>query len=234
MALALLSSVDTAFTGASRDLCPRQPPPGESRLEMKRRFAQRDYSWNQQDSYTVKLKPKQMSQSQKAFYRQKPMKVPNVKEKYYILWTRSSKIKRWYPFNLISGDQLLKMAKGAEDNEIAQKVGLASLAQGQIIKRIGMQIYEKMDDTKKEVLKMHPVLTSAEGLQFGFREIDDNEAFNENAHTFFLTSNITLIPPESELRNIIDDAGTAITKTKDVLSEAGENLKGFFSSFSSR
>lgn len=186
--------------------------------------------------YSKKSKPKNkaggtMSGAALQNWRMKPPSVPNTKDRYFLLWARSATVREWKPFNLVSGNQLGKTLESVKENSVAQAVGVSGLAAGQIVKQLGMNIYKNLADVRKQCLEMHPDLgLTKKDLEFGFKEIPDNEQFNkEPFQAMRFRNNITSIPPESELRNLLDDASDAISSTPGLVTQASDNVKNFFS-----
>jgi len=157
-------------------------------------------------------------------------KLTNMKDQYFIIWTRSNRVKQWQPINIISGSEAAKNLKKVTENDIAKAVGVSGLAEGQIVKAIGMSLYEKKDEVEKEAKKMHPRLNYATELTYGFKEITNNTNFNKNPGPFLQPSNISIIPPEAELRNLLDEAKDFTDKAGANFAKVGDNVKGFFSS----
>lgn len=154
--------------------------------------------------------------------------INNMKDQHYILFVRSMKVKEWLPLNIISGSELVKTMKGVKDNDIAKTIGADKIADGQIIKAIGMSIYNNADDAKKQAIKVHEKLKSAKVLQFGFREISNNAKFNEDPWPFAKPRNVTLIPPEAELKNVMDKAAESMTNMSKGLTTVGDSIKNLF------
>jgi len=153
----------------------------------------------------------------------------NLKDQYFILWVRSQKVKQWYPLNIISGSEAAKNLKNVGQNEVAKAVGINRLADYQVVRAIGMNLYKQEDEAKKQALNMHKQLQHAKELQWGYKEILNNTQFNDNPSKFLQMTNISMIPPEKELRNLLDDAGDAIGNAGTSITEASDNIKGFFS-----
>eukprot|EP00401_Gymnodinium_catenatum_P069815 CAMPEP_0117499152 /NCGR_PEP_ID=MMETSP0784-20121206/22093_1 /TAXON_ID=39447 /ORGANISM="" /LENGTH=154 /DNA_ID=CAMNT_0005294281 /DNA_START=19 /DNA_END=483 /DNA_ORIENTATION=- len=153
-----------------------------------------------------------------------------MKDQYFIIWVRSNRIRQWYPMNIISGSEASKTLKNVKENKLAQAVGGDRLADYQIVKAIGMSLYQQKDEVVKQAINMHPRLKFAAGLEYGYKEIVDNAQFNENPANAMTQVNISMIPPEEELRNLLDDAGDAFSKAGSALSSIGDNIKGFFGS----
>eukprot|EP00930_Biecheleria_cincta_P048843 TRINITY_DN340_c0_g1_i1.p1 TRINITY_DN340_c0_g1~~TRINITY_DN340_c0_g1_i1.p1 ORF type:complete len:268 (-),score=47.79 TRINITY_DN340_c0_g1_i1:81-839(-) len=151
----------------------------------------------------------------------------NVKDQYFILYARSPKIKHWYAINIVSGSEAAKNLKGATNNDLAKAVGVDKLAQGQVVKALGMSMYKQNDEVMKNAREMHPPLNYASKLQYGYKEILNNTEFNKNPVPFLQLTNISLIPPEEELRNILDDAGDKLSEAGTNLAKVGDNVKGF-------
>lgn len=164
-----------------------------------------------------------------AMRRQKTPSLSNMKDQYFILWARSPRVKQWYPINIVSGSEAAKNLNSAKDNNIAKAVGADKLLEGQLVKAIGMNLYNQKDEVKKQAIQMHPQLKHAAEIQYGYKEIWNNTNFNDDPGPFLLLKNISLIPPEEELRNLLDDAGDVITNASSAISQAGDNIKGFFS-----
>lgn len=163
-------------------------------------------------------------------WRMKPPSVPNLKDRYFILWVRSTVTRQWKPFNLVSDTQLGKTLETVQKNEVAKAIGVSKLAGDQMVKQIGMSIYKDLPGVKKTVLEMHPTLATTKELQFGYKEIPDNEKFNKEPFKILGSlNNVTIIPPEKELRNLLDDAGEAISSSTGAISKASDNVKSFFS-----
>lgn len=156
----------------------------------------------------------------------------NLKDQYFIVWVRSKMIKQWYPFNIISGAEAAKQLKSVAKNDIAKAVGVDKLADFQVVKAIGMSLYKQKDEVKKQALKMHPSLQYAAEVEYGYKEILNNTEFNKNPNPFMQSVNISKIPPEDELRNLLDDAADAAGKVGESITKASDNVKGFFSGFS--
>lgn len=154
--------------------------------------------------------------------------VNNMKDTYYIIWARSTVVRYWHPINIISGAEAMKNLKGAKENDVAKAVGVDKIADWQIVRSIGMQLYEQKDEVKKNAVKMHPNLKFAKELSFGFKEITNNTKFNDNPGKFMTFRNIQKIPPEKELRNLLDDAGDAAKDVGGNIAKVGDNIKGFF------
>ncbi|CAE7517668.1 HHL1 [Symbiodinium natans] len=169
----------------------------------------------------------------KAMIRSRKGKMPsvnNMKDTYFIVYCRSPKIKEWKPLNIVSGSEAMKTLKSATDNKIAKTVGVDKLAEGQVVKGIGMQLYKQKDEILDQARQMHPSIKYTENVQFGFKEIKNNTVFNDNPGQFMDMRNIELIPPEEELRNLLDDAGEAVEEVQSQVSKVGDQVKGFFSS----
>lgn len=160
--------------------------------------------------------------------RQKRPRVDNLKDQYFIIFIRSQKVKQWYPINIISGSDAAKALKGLKENQVTNALGGGRLADYQILRAVGMSVYQQKDEVMKQSVTMHPQLKHAKEVSFGFKEISDNEQFNEDPRPSLQLTNITIIPPESELRNLLDDAGEALQKTGEKVSQIGDNVKGFF------
>jgi len=159
----------------------------------------------------------------------------NMKDNYYIIYTRSPKIKDWQPINIISGSEAAKTLKGFKENDIAKAVGADKLADYQTVRALGMNIYQQKDEIKKQALGMHPNLRFCkEEYQWGYKEILNNTEFNENPGPFMNKVNISLIPPEEELRNVLDEIGDAAGGATKQLTQASDNIKGFFSGMGGR
>jgi len=156
----------------------------------------------------------------------------NLKDQYFIIFSRSKKVKNWFPINIISGSEASKSLKSATDNDIAKGVGLNKLADFQIVKAIGMNIYKQADEVKKNAIQMHPRLAYADDLEYGFKEIANNTRFNENPGPYMALKEIRMVPAEAELRNILDEAGDAASNIGDNVGKVGDNIKGFFGSLS--
>lgn len=156
--------------------------------------------------------------------------VNNMKDQYFIIWIRSMKVKQWFPINIISGSEAAKTLKNVKDSSIAKAIGGDRLADYQIVRAIGMQLYKDNEDVKKQALTMHPVLKYAKEFQYGYKEIQNNTKFNDNPSDDMMLVNISIIPPEEELRNLLDDAGDAVEKAGSAVSKVGDNIKGFFGS----
>lgn len=156
-----------------------------------------------------------------------PPQVQNLKDQYIVLFIRSSKIKRWCPLNIISGSDAIKNLKSFTDNDFAKALGGDKLADWQMARAIGMTLYKQQDEVKKQAKKMHPELNYAKEFEFGFKEIMDNAKFNKNPSDLMINANVTVLPPEEELRNLLDDAGDAVANAGDTFTKASDNLKGF-------
>lgn len=155
----------------------------------------------------------------------------NMKDQYFILWIRSQRVKYWFPINIISGSEAAKNLKGFKENDVAKAVGADRLADYQLVRAIGMNIYGQADEVNKQALQMHPRLKYAKVLQYGYKEIPNNTEFNENPSKFLGLENISTIPPEAELRNVLDDAGDAVSRAGSTITKASDNIKGFLSGF---
>lgn len=154
----------------------------------------------------------------------------NLKDQYFIIYARSPIVKQWCPMNIVSGSEALKTLKGATDNQIAKTLGADKFAEGQIVKAVGMNLYKQRDEITDQAKQMHKGLRFSGDLQFGYKEIMNNTIFNENPGQFMDMSGITLIPPEEELRNLLDAAGETIGEATEKVSKVGDNIKGFFGS----
>lgn len=162
--------------------------------------------------------------------RQKRPRVENLKDQYFIIFIRSQKVKQWYPINIISGSDAAKALKGLKENQVTNALGGGRMADYQILRAVGMSVYQQKDEVMKQSVTMHPPLKHAKEVTFGFKEISDNEQFNDDPRPSLQLTNITVIPPESELRNLLDDAGEALARTGETVSQIGDNVKGFFGS----
>merc|ERR1740138_548645 len=91
-----------------------------------------------------------------------------------------------------------------------------------------MNLYKQKDEVEKQAVNMHQKLKHASEIEYGFKEILNNTEFNENPGPFMSLVNITLIPPEKELRTVFDDAGDAVSEAGSSISKVGDNIKGFF------
>ncbi|CAK0865226.1 unnamed protein product [Prorocentrum cordatum] len=154
--------------------------------------------------------------------------VSNMKDQYYIIWVRSAKVKQWKPINIISGAEMLKNMKKMGENDVAKAIGVGGIADYQLVRSIGLQLYQQKDEVRKNAISMHKMLKYAKELQFGFKEIANNTEFNAQPFKFMSPKNVSLIPPEEELRNILDDAGDAVKDASTEISKVGDNIKGFF------
>eukprot|EP00437_Effrenium_voratum_P040900 CAMPEP_0181472090 /NCGR_PEP_ID=MMETSP1110-20121109/39416_1 /TAXON_ID=174948 /ORGANISM="Symbiodinium sp., Strain CCMP421" /LENGTH=180 /DNA_ID=CAMNT_0023597139 /DNA_START=99 /DNA_END=641 /DNA_ORIENTATION=- len=152
----------------------------------------------------------------------------NLKDQYFIIYCRSPSIKQWCPMNIVSGSEALKSLKGATDNQIAKTIGADKFAEGQIVKAVGMNLYKQRDEITEQAKKMHKGLRYTENLQFGYKEIMNNTIFNDNPGQFLDMTGIVLIPPEEELRNLLDAAGETLGEAGEQISKVGDNVKGFF------
>jgi len=157
----------------------------------------------------------------------------NMKDQYFILWVRSSKIRFWHPLNIVSGSEAAKNLKNLANSDVAKAVGGDKLADYQVVKAIGMNLYKDKENVQKQALQMHPKLNWAKDLEYGYKEISNNTEFNKNPGPFLSLVNISAIPPEDELRNLLDDAGDAIGDAGTKISKVGDNVKGFFSGIGS-
>eukprot|EP00439_Symbiodinium_sp_Y106_P081571 s1194_g20.t1 len=159
----------------------------------------------------------QAGRPNKAMIRSRKGKMPslnNMKDQYFIVYARSPKIKEWKPLNIVSGSEAMKTLKSATDNRIAKTVGADKLAEGQVVKGIGMQLYKQKDEIFDQAKQMHPGLSYTQEIQFGFKEIKNNTQFNDNPGSFMDMRGIELIPPEEELRNLLDAAGEAVEEAQ--------------------
>jgi len=152
----------------------------------------------------------------------------NIKDQYFILWARSKKVKNWYPVNIISGSEAAKNIKSATDNDIAKAVSLDRLANYQVERALGLNLYKQGDEALKQAKKMHKMLNYAQEIQWGYKEIGNNTEFNKNPGPFLALVNISVIPPEEELRNVLDDAADAASGVGDNFAKATDQVKGFF------
>mmetsp|Transcript_51585 Transcript_51585/g.122741 ORF Transcript_51585/g.122741 Transcript_51585/m.122741 type:complete len:249 (+) Transcript_51585:54-800(+) len=154
-----------------------------------------------------------------------------LKDQYYIVYVRSKKIKQWLPFNLVNTADIVKGLKEfAANNEFVKALGGERFAEGQATRALGMQVYKEKDDLLKRVREMHAGKIRAAGdeVEWGYKEISDNAKFNEDPTDFFLLQNITTIPPEKELRNVLDDVGDAAAGAGSALSDVSDKVKGMF------
>jgi hypothetical protein len=154
----------------------------------------------------------------------------NLKDQYFILWARSKKVKNWYPVNIISGSEAAKNLKSAADNDLAKAVSLDRLANYQVERALGLNLYKQGDEAKKQAIKMHKPLEHAKEMQWGYKEILNNTDFNKNPGPSLALVNISIIPPEEELRNVLDDAADAASSAGDNFAKATDQVKGFFGS----
>merc|ERR1712039_631801 len=69
----------------------------------------------------------------------------NMKDQYFILWARSKKVRNWCPVNIVSGSEAAKNLKGVAKNDIAKAVGFDSLADYQVVRAIGLNLYKQID-----------------------------------------------------------------------------------------
>jgi len=155
--------------------------------------------------------------------------VNNMKDQYFIIWVRSQMVRQWHPINIISGSEAAKTLKNVKESSVAKAVGGDKLADYQIVRAIGMQLYEQKDEVKKQAVNMHPSLSYAKNFEYGYKEILNNTKFNDNPGEDMQQVNISLIPPEAELRNLLDDAGDAFKGASDGVAKVGDNIKGFLS-----
>merc|ERR1712100_457030 len=101
---------------------------------------------------------------------------------YYILFVRSKKVKQWKPINIISGSEAAKTFKNIGENQVVKALGGDKLAKFNIVKAIGMNLYQKKEEVNEQALKMHPALKYANVLEYGYKEILDNAQFNEDPY----------------------------------------------------
>lgn len=166
--------------------------------------------------------------------RQQNPQLNNLRDMYYILFCRSKKVKQWKPINIISGSEAAKTFKNIGENEVVKALGGDKLAKFNIVKAIGMQLYQKKDEVNEQACKMHPMLKYTAEIEYGYKEIRDNNEFNDEPYKFLQNENVSLVPPEAELRNLIDDAVEAGSGAGENIAKVGDNIKGFFSSGASR
>mmetsp|Transcript_31019 Transcript_31019/g.70961 ORF Transcript_31019/g.70961 Transcript_31019/m.70961 type:complete len:249 (+) Transcript_31019:65-811(+) len=153
----------------------------------------------------------------------------NAKDQYYIMYARSAKVRQWFAFNIISAADIIKNLKDfAKNNDFVNALGGGKFAEDQAVKAIGMQLYKEQDSILESVRNMHSALNSAKEVEWGYKEIMDNEEFNENPMDFLNLVNVTKIPPEQELRNVLDDAGDALSGAGQAISTVPDKVKGLF------
>eukprot|EP00929_Paragymnodinium_shiwhaense_P068979 TRINITY_DN347_c0_g2_i1.p1 TRINITY_DN347_c0_g2~~TRINITY_DN347_c0_g2_i1.p1 ORF type:complete len:274 (+),score=69.58 TRINITY_DN347_c0_g2_i1:100-822(+) len=154
----------------------------------------------------------------------------NMRDMYYILFARSKKVKQWKPINIISGSEAAKTFKNIGENQVVKALGGDKFAKGQIVKAIGMNLYQKKEEVNEQATKMHATLKYATELEYGYKEILNNTKFNDKPFSFLDNVNVSVVPPEAELRSLLDDAGDAVGNAGSSISKVGDNIKGFFSS----
>mmetsp|Transcript_27280 Transcript_27280/g.50047 ORF Transcript_27280/g.50047 Transcript_27280/m.50047 type:complete len:248 (-) Transcript_27280:50-793(-) len=153
----------------------------------------------------------------------------NTKDQYFIMYARSAKVKQWMAFNIISGAEIIKNLKEfTKNNEFIDALGGGRFADWQAQRAIGMQVYKEQDQILESVRNMHAPIRVAKEVEWGYKEIDDNEAFNKDPTKYLGLKNVTKIPPEKELRNVLDDAGDAVSSAASSISSVPDKVKGLF------
>jgi len=157
--------------------------------------------------------------------------VPNLKGQYFVIQIRSKTTKVWYPLNVIDGKDAAQFLKNVEESDIAKAVGADKLAKSQEVKAIGGSLYSQKAEIFDQAKKMYSALkyTKDEDFQFGYKEVADNEKFNDDPMMDMSARGVSVIPPEEDLRDIRDDIGDAASAAQTGISKISDNVKDAFS-----
>jgi len=182
--------------------------------------------WENPDSPNGVFQPK-IAQ----FRKQKRIQVDNLDEDYYIIYLRSKAVRKWFPINIISGQDAAKNVKKATDNVVAKTVGLDEFANQKLIDELAKQLYKSKDEVWEQAQSMHTVLKHCTSYEFGYKMIQDNDKFNEDPSGAFDSKNITAFKSEEELRSVVDDASDTLKNTQESVAKVSDNIKGFLGNF---
>jgi len=162
-----------------------------------------------------------------ASFKAKMPSVQNLKDQYFILFVRSVKVNMWYPINIVSGTEAAKGLQGVKENAVAKAVGIDRLLDNQVIRTLGSSIYKQKDEVIKQARSFHKALKGTDDYMWGYKEIMNNTKFNEKPTELYEMNGILIIPPEEELRNILDTVADASKTTSEAVAKVGDGIKGF-------
>lgn len=102
----------------------------------------------------------------------KKLQIPEVDKEnpQFVIFVRSSKVKMWYPLNIVSGGPLAKGLIAGLENDF-----LKGLANGALLNSLQEVVYKDVDAVEKAARDTIKPLAAAKELTYGFKIMDAND-----------------------------------------------------------
>ncbi|XP_078440832.1 multidrug resistance protein [Wolffia australiana] len=184
---------------------------------MGRREKQQPRLLRRQPAVVIEAKGKKAMQRQ--FQRQAPPPLPKIEDDgnpRFVIFIRTDKVYLWYPLSVVTGGTTAKIMVAAKDSFIGKYIYKDTIA-----RNLAAVIYRDEKSLQKTAFKQFRVLRSATSFRYGYKLVENN-----NLRAALATSDVIELPPEEELKTVVD-------KVKDFFGDAGKNAKEAFGSITS-
>ncbi|EIE24190.1 hypothetical protein COCSUDRAFT_53257 [Coccomyxa subellipsoidea C-169] len=113
----------------------------------------------------------------------------------FVLFIRAVKFPQWYPLSVVKGGSAANIIVRAMESEFGRLLYGKTL-----IRNIGTVVYQDRRKIENMVKRSLPMMKNFKDFEFGFK-IRDKTRPND----WYFAENVTIIPPESELRGTVAD-----------------------------
>ncbi|KAM0939896.1 hypothetical protein DsansV1_C19g0158211 [Dioscorea sansibarensis] len=153
------------------------------------------------------------------FQRPPPPPLPKIEDDgnpKFVIFIRSSNVYLWYPLTLVTGGTTAKIMVAAKDNFLGKH-----LYKDTIARNLAAVIYKDEKEIQKTAFKQYRVLRTAPSFRYGYKLVEKG-----NVRAALSTSDVIELPPQEELKTVID-------KVKDFFGEATSGAKESFGKLTS-
>ncbi|XP_074557087.1 protein HHL1, chloroplastic isoform X2 [Curcuma longa] len=161
----------------------------------------------------VEAKGKKGMMSGRQFQRAPPPlpKIEDDGNPRFVIFIRTSNVYLWYPLSIVSGGTTAKIMVAAKDNFLGKYIYKDTIA-----RNLAAVIYKDEKEIQKTAFKQFRVLRSATSFRYGYKLVENN-----NLRAAISTNNVIELPPQEELKTVVD-------KVKDFFGNATTGAKESF------
>lgn len=126
----------------------------------------------------------------------------------FVIFVRSKKLLQWMPLSIMKGGAAANMLVKSQEIELGKK-----LYGNTLIENVGKAIYKDKAGVERTIRSQFPMFKAAKEFEYGFKIRD-----KENPKTWYLATDIEVIPPEEEL------GATPLENVNNFFQNIGKNL----------
>lgn len=126
----------------------------------------------------------------------------------FVIFVRSKKLLQWMPLSIMKGGAAANMLVKSQEIELGKK-----LYGNTLIENVGKAIYKDKAGVERNIRSQFPMFKAAKEFEYGFKIRD-----KENPKTWYLATDIEVIPPEEEL------GATPLENVNNFFQNIGKNL----------